>query len=158
MIAEPLLMVTMGAAFFVIPFVVLLCSAIFLAFWLRGSSANANTKRHLSDAVPVLKDALTVAVVLSLTGFATVLFLSGDVSLGDYVSVPKRVLEVLEESVTDWTQPFSAEAIAVRGGVFIVVVATTGAAVALISYLRRSLAETDPSSQRSAGSSLDLSR
>ena len=149
-------MVTMGAVFFAIPAVFLLSSIIFTALWLRtGRRRNDESDAQISDAFVLLKDPLMIAVVLSLAGFAMILLLSGDVSISDYFSVPKRAAEVLGDTLTDWTDPLSSEAIAVRGGVLIVVAATIGAVVALISYFGRCLAESGRRDRSGASSNLE---
>ena len=132
-----LMVITMGISFYLIPLLLIVATAVFIWRW-RATRSSAEPRL---PPVPreAIRDPLIVAIVLLVSGVLMVAFLTGRLSLDDYLSVPGDALGVLSETVTDWTDPLSADAIALRGGVLVAVASTVIVAVTLLSYYRERL-------------------
>lgn len=136
-----LMVITMGIAFYLIPLLILVATAVFGWRW-RATPAfsPANDKPVPKDAV---RDPLIVSVVLLVSGVLMVAFLTGRFNFADYMSVPVDAFEVLTDAVTDWSNPWSADSIALRGGVLVALASTVIVAVTLVSYYKGRLRRRD---------------
>ena len=85
---------------------------------------------------PVVRDPLRVATILFLSGIAMIAMIGGDFGLENYANTPVAALEVLVDSFTNWNDPLSSRAIAVRGGVLIVILCCAFVTTTLVSYFR----------------------
>ena len=130
-----LMAITMGMAFYFIPVVLLVATLVFTWRWRSRSSSDTG------DTFPreAIKDPLLVSSVLLASGVAVVAFLTGRLSADDYFSVPVKALSVLGESITEWEDALSAEAIALRGGVLVALSCTIVVLFSVLSHFRRRL-------------------
>lgn len=148
MITNDLLIVTMGISFYLIPAMLLIATVVFL--W-RGRHLIQDREGARGFARFVVRDPLLVSLVLFVGGFMMVSFLTGNLSLGEYLSVPRGALDVLGETLLEWEDPLSSESIALRGGVLIGVLCTVVVATTIVSYFRtrmRNLSAREKSTPR----------
>ena len=134
MITNDLMIVTMGISFYLIPLLLLTATIVFM---LRARRSPALQE----DAAikNIVRDPIIVTVVLIVGGFMMVSFLTGRLSLADYLSVPTEAFDVFWRSITQWEEPLSSSSIALRGGVLIAVVSVVVIAVTITSYFRTRL-------------------
>jgi hypothetical protein len=145
-----LLAITMGASFFLLPFVCYLATTVFVIAYLRRSRlTRMGFNEHWSRLRPVIRDPLRVATILLLSGIAMIAMIGGDFGLENYASTPQAAVEVLIDSFTNWNDPLSSRAIAVRGGVLIVLMSCLFVTTTLVSYFRHRWTTVTESSDRS---------
>jgi hypothetical protein len=128
--------VTMGMAFYFIPLVLLSGTIAFALRWRVRAREDKDPEPFPKEAV---KDPLIVSAVLIGSGMGTIAFLTGGLGAEDYFSIPVDALVVLREAATDWTEPFAAESIALKGGVFIGLACTVVVVFSVLSHFRRRL-------------------
>ena len=134
MITNALLIVTMGISFYLIP-LLLLCATV--VFMLRvGKTIGFGDRDRIKS---IVRDPIIVTIVLIVGGVMMVSFLTGRLSLSDYLSVPGEATGILWRSLTEWEDPLSSSSIALRGGVLIAIVSVTIVAVTITSYFRTRL-------------------
>ena len=139
----------MGASFFLLPFLCYLATAIFVVAYLRRARRIAMSRRERwAELGPIVRDPLRVATILFLSGIAMIAMIGGDFGLENYASTPVTAVDVLAESFTNWNDALSSRAIAVRGGIFIVVLSCIFVTVALVAYFRNRWAAVWDSSDR----------
>ena len=144
MITNSLMVVTMAIAFYVIPLILLVATALFIWRWRTRAKLRPRAgERGTAGVGDVPKDPVIVAAVLAVSGFAMVAFLTGSLGLGHYVRVPADAARVLGRAVTRWEDPLSSDSIALRGGVLIGLASTIVVVVSLRSYFRNRLASLD---------------
>ena len=143
------MIVTMGIAFYLIPVILLGATTLFL--WrARSMHQEAGTRRAQTRAVS--RDPLVVAGVLAASGFVMVSFLTGRLSLADYLAVPADAFDILWASMTQWGDPWSSDSIALRGGVVIGLVSVAIVVATLRSYFSTRLTGASEHSETGAGS------
>lgn len=150
MITNDLMVVTMGIAFYLIPLLLIVATLWFL--WRRRSLTQYRDDDDKKRLWTVIRDPIGVACVLFVGGFVMVSFLTGRLSIDDYVSVPIGAADVMWRSLTEWDEPLSSESIALRGGVLIAIVSVIIVATTLSSYFRSRLRHL---SGRAVGSARD---
>ena len=134
---QALLAVTIGASFFFLPLVCYLSTVTFFALYVRRADvAEMSWGERWEQLRPIVRDPIRVATLLFLSGVAVTVMIGGSFRLAEYADAPITTLEVVAESFTNWNDPLSSRAIAVRGGVFIVLLCCAGVTVALVSYFR----------------------
>ena len=133
MITSELLIVTMGIAFYLIPLLLLVATLVWL--W-KGRHLIRDREGARGFARFVVRDPLLVSLVLFVGGFMMVSFFTGNLSLAEYLSVPRGALDVFVDSVVTWEDPLSSESIALRGGVLIGVASIVIVATTIVSYFR----------------------
>ena len=136
-----LMVITMGIAFYLIPLLILIATAVFSWRWRVTRLSAAHTKSPVPKAA--IKDPLIVSIVLLVSGGVMVAFLTGTFNFADYFSVPADAVDVLTEAITDWDDPLSADSIALRGGVLVALASTVIVGVTLVSYYRGRLRRKD---------------
>lgn len=133
MITNDLMIVTMGISFYVIPLLLLLATSLFM--W----RVRRLTPRDDDAIKSIVRDPIIVTLVLIAAGLVMVSFLTGRLSLSDYVSVPAEAFVILWRAISEWEDPLSSSSIALRGGVLIAVASVVIIAVTITSYFRARL-------------------
>ena len=136
-----LLVITMGIAFYLIPLLILGATAVFVWRWRVTHTSPSDGISPLPKGA--IKDPLIVSIVLLVSGVLMVAFLTGRFSFADYLSVPADAMGVLAEALTDWSDPLSADSIALRGGVLVALASTVIVGVTLVSYYMGKLRRRD---------------
>ena len=123
----------MGISFYLIPAMLLAATLTFL--W-KGRHLIRDREGARGFTRFVIRDPLLVTLVLFLGGFVMVSFLSGNVSIDEYLSVPRGALDVVVDALSEWEDSLSSESIALRGGVLIGIVSIAIVAFTIVSYFR----------------------
>lgn len=132
-----LLSATMGAAFFILPLVMLVASAIFVSMRFRKAKREGFDKKKEWIAIkPALRDPVSVGTMLLLSGFIVVSFITGRLVLSDYSQLISDAFVAYWDAVTDWEDPLSSSSISFKGGVLVVFMSAAVVAHALNGHFR----------------------
>jgi hypothetical protein len=137
MATTALLSATMGAAFIILPVLMLFASAAFVVLRLRRARAESiDLGKEWAVIKPALRDPVLTGVMLLLSGFIVVSFVTGELDLSDYSGLVADAFRAYGEALTEWEDPLSSRSISFKGGVLIVFMSAAVVTYALIGHFR----------------------
>lgn len=132
-----LLSATMGAAFIILPLFMLAASATFVVLRFRRARAESmDMKREWALSKPALRDPVSVGLMLLLSGFIVVSFVTGELDVSDYARLASDAFAAYLAALTDWNDPFTSRSISFKGGVLVVFMSAAIVAYALVGHFR----------------------
>jgi hypothetical protein len=137
MAVTALLSATMGAAFIILPLFMLLGSAVFLLLRFRKARAESTALgREWAVSRHALRDPATVSLMLLLSGFIVVSFVTGELDVTDYGGLVSDALAAYWDGISEWEDPLSSESISFKGGILIVFISGAVVAYALVGHFK----------------------
>lgn len=111
----------MGAVFFLIPAIMLASSITWLALRMWRGEKRGSLRLRVRVAVGIAREPLQLSLLLMVAGVVLAGFVSGDLGATTYLDVARSTLIFMVESLTEWSDSATSEAIALRGFGFIVI-------------------------------------
>jgi hypothetical protein len=132
-----LLSATMGAAFIILPVLMLVASATFMVLRVRRARTESiEMKDEWAASKVALRDPVTVGVLLLLSGIIVVSFVTGELDLSDYRDLVQDAGRAYWTALTEWDDPLSSRSISFKGGVLVVFMSAAVVLYALIGHFR----------------------
>jgi hypothetical protein len=132
-----LLSATMGAAFIILPLFMLLGSAVFLLLRFRRARAESIALgKEWAVSRRALRDPATVSLMLLLSGFIVVSFVTGELDVTDYGGLLSDAVTAYWDAISEWEDPLSSESISFKGGILICFMSGAVVAYALFGHFR----------------------
>jgi hypothetical protein len=137
MTTTALLSATMGAAFIIIPVLMLGASAVFILLrFRRAREQSIDFGKEWTVSKPALRDPVLTGAMLLLSGFIVVSFLTGELDASDYSGLLGDAFAAYGDALTDWEDPMSSRSISFKGGVLVVFLSAAVVAYALFGHFR----------------------
>jgi hypothetical protein len=137
MALSALLSATMGAAFIILPSMMLIASAVFVALrFRRARAASMDMKREWALVKPALRDPVSVGVMLLLSGVIVVSFVTGELDVSDYGRLVTDAFDAYRDALTEWDDPLSSRSISFKGGILVVFLSAAIVVYALVGHFR----------------------
>lgn len=137
MALSALMSATMGAAFIILPALMLVASAAFMFLRIRKARAESiGMKDEWAASKQALRDPVTVSLLLLLSGFVVVSFVTGDLDISDYGGLVRDAFRAYWVALTEWDDPLSSSSISFKGGVLVVFMSAAVVAYALIGHFK----------------------
>lgn len=150
MVESALVAAGMGAVFFLIPSVLLVSTSLWLVARVRNGTTNASSRTRLSVATSIGREPLQLALMLPLTGLVLAGFVAGDLGSGTYLSVASAALELMMDSLFDWRDATSPDAVSLRGFGFIMTGSTATAGWTMWRFYKGRWTAADQEERRRA--------
>ena len=137
MVTTALLSGTMGAAFVILPILMLIASAAFVFLRLRRARAESiDPKKEWEVSKPAIRDPVLTSLILLISGFIVVSFITGEFDLSDYAQLVGDAFASYRRALTNWEEPLSSQSISFKGGILIVFMSAGVVVYALVGHFR----------------------